>query len=919
MESNIQFAAKVVSFLNRNEGRSGYSSWRNWRDCVESIYEVELGKTVVITAINQGKQESGSLPDLTVALAGIKLLTDDNRRKILHLVRLYMHILSRSDVNQSIETRDELWRRIIEVCGIDPSEEQQITAESDKWKSSIEHRQFGTLIQIPATIKVVLIDFLLRWIFLWYSLSDYGPNNFLGIGHVGFLFISQVLIVPGLIIAWAYNRDRKVVSQSMKLLEELKIPNLRLKIRNSAWNYLFICLVFGIGGIATASLTPFGMMPMPGLAVAIFGIIYAIYILVLQKQYSKRVPTVLSVRNQLQEIRQRELDGSLGIDENDEEIVNLEVSLRSAQGKVDSFVIEAALLGALAFTCFLQIIAASDFSLNSITDFNRHLHQFIADKVNLSESTGGLMAFFGSKSAVLSIMCYESILCSVFFLSVIASRLRLGHLTDQIARTIELAKTFNRKEEENMFSDVPEMKERVLRYNLRIKDELRSGYRIQAKIQPILEFMGFFRTLGMLAFFSIVITGGVFLSVEVALILCAVSLLSLVYFRFDRFNNGWRNFYSRLQEFYFPKHKLVAKIAWWAFTALVIIRSIFDFEGLGEIHSLVLLILTGHYLLMTFLPGELAGGRPNAHYGISFTRIMKIIIHTSVAISILSALFKLNHFPGAGPLLLISNLILVFFFLFSPKIINGNKLLGYVLSFSLSIAAAALVFMIQRWPGWPIIQMISVISMGVSVIIIFYRWRDISAFNKRAVALYTFISLNFFFPFIMFSLANLKFDYSKFKDRQNFDKLLYKIHDDFGSFATPAEQDSMVFYINKINEVHHEKISWDVWDGFAYRTFENTTDTNYLREAVAWNDSSIALEANADNHFTRANILFLLGDYDEALVSARFALREGGEETQCRELMTNIYNARSQERKLETDSLLVPTEIASPLDSLLEN
>ncbi len=60
---------------------------------------------------------------------------------------------------------------------------------------------------------------------------------------------------------------------------------------------------------------------------------------------------------------------------NDEEIVNLEVKLRSVNERMNAYVLEATLFGALAFSGFLQIVASEVFTIADIKQFTVSLFQ----------------------------------------------------------------------------------------------------------------------------------------------------------------------------------------------------------------------------------------------------------------------------------------------------------------------------------------------------------------------------------------------------------------------------------------------------------------------------------------------------------------------------------------------------------------
>ncbi len=67
--------------------------------------------------------------------------------------------------------------------------------------------------------------------------------------------------------------------------------------------------------------------------------------------------------------------------------------------------------------------------------------------------------------------------------------------------------------------------EGINRYNNKIKNLLREGYKKQDEIRPIMEYMQFFRTIGTVRFFVVIITGGLFITPWMSVILFFISML----------------------------------------------------------------------------------------------------------------------------------------------------------------------------------------------------------------------------------------------------------------------------------------------------------------------------------------------------------------------------------------------------------
>ena len=119
--------------------------------------------------------------------------------------------------------------------------------------------------------------------------------------------------------------------------------------------------------------------------------------------------------------------------------------------------------------------------------------------------------------------------------------------------------------------------------------------------RPIMEYMRFFRTLGISTFFLIVVTGGSFISLNLSLVLLFIAVLSLMFFQLDIIRQRAKNLSTRIQEFYFYFNQKVHIIAWSAIVASFILRSIGS--DLGTIVMvLAFLLLFLHYMLSSFVP-----------------------------------------------------------------------------------------------------------------------------------------------------------------------------------------------------------------------------------------------------------------------------------------------------------------------------
>lgn len=87
-------------------------------------------------------------------------------------------------------------------------------------------------------------------------------------------------------------------------------------------------------------------------------------------------------------------------------------------------------------------------------------------------------------------------------------------------------------------------------------------------------------------------------------------------------------------------------------------------------------------------------------------------------------------------------------------------------------------------------------------------------------------------------------------------------------------------------------VAWNFYNGVAWHVFETSDDSYLLKLADGWVDQSIAKEKNSYNVDTKANLLYKLGNYKEALSTAKESVKlaeeEGNDPTSTKKLIEKI-------------------------------
>ncbi len=464
-----------------------------------------------------------------------------------------------------------------------------------------------------------VVDILLRWLALgvyrWRVHPDHETQDFI-------LFFAEQILVTILTIVWINYRFRKLKEKHSFLNEgffEEKVSLLSIAFR--IFNVVSITYILANVIAEQHFYKEFVGLRQDGSQYVIYFFIFLVYsgIMLYLSFSSIRVPAAryddfvsvspveplpiakwidrLAGRKTAKEPIQVELpDKNLfldpynyQIDHNDLEIIKIEGRLRNEHSRIEAYILESVMFGALAFSGFLSIIASERFN-HTIMEREELLQQQImlenkalvgsmeADSTLLLssvalDSTSGKqipivkttemrvfweqtielldnVLLFKFKEAsinwnkliqpsnLIMLITIETLFCALFFLSVIASRLRYTRMTEEIDNLVRLARNFNDKEEEvhNLVlqglgnEEVQEnLRRRLKSLGLKIAQYLDRAADLLSQTRPILIYMSLFRNLGVITFILILITSSLFFSKTLATIFLIFSIVAYVY------------------------------------------------------------------------------------------------------------------------------------------------------------------------------------------------------------------------------------------------------------------------------------------------------------------------------------------------------------------------------------------------------
>jgi hypothetical protein len=410
-----------------------------------------------------------------------------------------------------------------------------INSASDENQKTEKEKAIFTFNYFP-----LLLDFLLRLIAL--VLLNYSFIN------ASTFWLFQLLLIPIPMLLLNFNRENK-------LRKQFSISNnVSLEPKYSAGSNWFLGII-----VLTISLGAYFLYPgwhvvfrllLSILAFFIFGF----YCLVLYVTSYKSPP----VDQELASLDTQTQSGatSFSVDINDAEIIRLETSISSILQQVDSYSLESTLFGALAFSAFISLLSFDSLFTDGVNGITIFLHQ-IFDKSIGQNTLSSLISSQLSHSSFIVIIAILTLMCSVFFLSVVVSRLRFYDFLRSVEQSIRLARAYNDKEEElynlmfqiNSENDRRIVSDRHQELNRKIASIISSASKLHEQLMPTVTYMSISRNLGILTFLLILIISASMISTYLAILFVLLFLVASSYTGFDKWirNRKFAKIFERVE------------------------------------------------------------------------------------------------------------------------------------------------------------------------------------------------------------------------------------------------------------------------------------------------------------------------------------------------------------------------------------
>lgn len=865
--NSLYFVSQFITFFRRTENQKTRTAWVRWRDIVQEVYREKYNQSKIKLVINSGTADYRKLLSFKNAQDLINEYNNDEKIEIVQLISLFLQLLKdEKEVIYATKLENQFQAFVQEI---NDDNLKLVHSTVEQWITNKAEDKFYFKVKLDGTLTIVFFDFFLRWISLWLYKNE---SNHDLLGSTGFFTSCQFLLIPFIVLVISYFRDKRIEKKTNFIFSQLGRTDLKIINHHSPWNYLISFLVLIVGilvSIITMEITPDDY----GLVLPIFTLLFGSYLLIILSFFSKKKPSIAQIIYQLDKININQVKTNLDHHENDEEIVELEVSLRSANDKMEAYVLEAALFGALAFSGFLQLISSNNVSIKTLGLFSENIFKMFEGLVQFSlNSTFNPLTFLLSTEGILSLMAFLTLFCSVFFLAVIASRLRFNDLSDTIDKTVQLSKIFNEKEESILSANHGNSNERSNFFTVLIRKHLIKGNLTLEQTMPIMEFMRFFRTLGIFTFFLIVVSGGLFVSVQLSFVLAFIMFISFLFFKLNLIIQFVKNITTQFQEFYFSIETKVFYFIWISIVSCFILRS-FSFNGVLSQAFIVVsfLIIFIHYLLSLFIPEKLDDSEINDSVFISGNRnkiIFKKLYKIALAVFFLGLMFKMMHFPGAGMLLVTGSFLLALNFIFTQKTKNNNRILGAIFRFSFGSVIIGGIFFIMHWPGAGSLRIITILALITSLILVFVVKNQLLQTTRNIT--FTFAILGFLmqFSFFRFAFTTLSFNLPVYREKMEVSNILGKIiNPDDGGYVyakTKSDVDSLKVYMTKTDAIL-DKVSPHDLNDYCRVITENQTDTTVLNHNLKWINWIISKDNYFLHYFTKIKVLMKLKKYSEAL------------------------------------------------------
>ena len=671
--TRLLYSVEGISTTSRNA----------WRELVKEIFEDDLTPTQIDYHVSRNSKsysdqeinnlKSEQTPALIQSIALMKAMGDKINETGDSVSLRSLEVFIRQLIGENVRLRNETDKAY-----------KQMT-------SRVEQFAQRQVIRVKYDLSSFYIDFALR-ILLLIFLNQY-VNDIIS---MPFYSLASFFLVPILVVLigqFSARSDRKYHNH---LITKYKIED-RLHFKYYLTSYQYTLLGSFIA-IWTSVYLIQGAPLWAGLVfiIPIFLLYYALFFKI---SGSGRL-TELEFFDQLNSKRQthRILDH----DENDEVIVKLESDLNSTTSRLDAYVLESALLGALSFSGFLQIMAENLVTFENLQKFATDVGDLLHSLVYL-DLTGFFTAFgaFNSANDIFSLVSIETLICSFFFLTVIGSRLRFSDIADQVREAINMAKAYNVKEEFIIDHGQSGQSERFEKFNRLINDHLVKAETSMDKVRPIMEYMRYFRNGGIIMFLIILVSSSLLISALLSWLFILMATVSVIYFNRSAVNHALTTIYRKVSILVLGRAYWLLFLSILPFILGYFLRIRYHWENTDIILALGFILLSIFLIVTVILMPHYDAkfrGKIDASTEKRWGKLKRIWA-SNILIFIIGTAQLTFRLPGGGIFLSVAVISFSVLYYFVAFHLTDGKIFGFIAGLALSTAAIGVTFKQLVLPG----------------------------------------------------------------------------------------------------------------------------------------------------------------------------------------------------------------------------
>ncbi len=735
-------SAEVISWLNKQIGFQDHATWATWRrflveELMSNYQHPWLRRSLISKAKTTGAQ-------LEITSLAHKIAQNQEKLTIIRCVELYLHLFPDGILEKRIRAQ---WQQLLELAN---SANNYSDAERLLFVQKYDdHQLIAPIITkrswwpIIICYGVLFFDAILFW-------GNNGNQTILGFepnspGLVGSLRSEIHIGVLLFSVLFLWFRGYWIIKKTNKKLTPFYKYSPKIILKSNPWQVLFLVELWLLDSLVIGSLFFAGYQAD---AVETDVIIYSIFKLAVYLwvyyRACLRIPSISEIVR-IGEESQFLSTSHLSAEENNQEIVLAETKLQANSHRQEGYMLESAVLGALAFGGSLQVVTADSFNFEYtsklITSVKLEIIEFIAGtRHDLNTITESLIV----ENGVQSWICLMSLLCACFFLAVIAIRIQFNRFYEISANHLSQAKFWNEIED-----DKRSRLEDVEKENSLIQQHLRYCILSLEKLEDTVAYMDFFRSLGIFSFFGIVFLASIYLGNLGVLLLILIFIAQGIYSYSRALNKTWHNIRTNIEEFYILYSNKIEYLLWGLYALSIIWLSFIDPDSGVNLQNFCIVFSAAWLLFSTIFPDMEVEKWEGKKMGYQHNLLLQWLINKqfrlAAAFFLIGVIFKNYYWAGAGILVIISMLTTIAGSILTPKIKTQNKWFNVFTAITLSMFAVGITFKFFTWFFADYLVLVSLVLLGLILGYTKLNFSVFTGFTKRIIIVYGLLGISILF------------------------------------------------------------------------------------------------------------------------------------------------------------------------------